>query len=103
MFATLIGILLIIGISDLLVTIQVLRHAEYRRGQKAAQLFVVWLLPIFGALATYFFLRETDDSAAVSDSGLADRVAADVASKVDASGEASAMNLSDATERARPQ
>jgi hypothetical protein len=39
-------------------TVLVLRSPEYGPGQKIAQLFVVWLLPIIGAVIALHVLRE---------------------------------------------
>jgi lipid-A-disaccharide synthase-like uncharacterized protein len=65
----LVGLLLGLIILNAFATRRAVSSLEYERNQKIAQVFLVWLLPLFGALLVIYFSRRrepqygsTDDS-----------------------------------------
>ena len=51
------GIIGVLSIANLVVSAFVLRSRYYSIGQKLAQCFLVWLLPIVGTVGVWVFLR----------------------------------------------
>ena len=46
-----------LAIANLWVSVSVIRSPFYSRGQKLAQCLIVWLIPLFGAIGIWAFLR----------------------------------------------
>lgn len=46
-----------IAVGNMLVSVQVLRCPMFSLFQKTAQCFIIWLLPLFGAIGIWAFLR----------------------------------------------
>lgn len=44
---------------NIYVSITLLKFAGYSTGQKAAQLFIIWLLPAVGAIVVYSIIRSS--------------------------------------------
>ena len=53
------AILLII---NLIVTYKLLKDEYYEKKQKIIQLFIIWLLPILGAILVYLFLNKEKEN-----------------------------------------
>jgi hypothetical protein len=51
------AIIAVLGLTNLLVTVLVLRSRYYSIGQKLAQCAIVWVVPFFGPVAVWSFLR----------------------------------------------
>ena len=46
-----------LAVANLWVTVSVIRSPFYSGGQKFAQCLIVWLIPLFGAIGIWAFLR----------------------------------------------
>ncbi len=44
---------------QLYVTVRLIRYTGYSNGQKIAQLFIIWLVPIFGAWIVNIIIHDT--------------------------------------------
>lgn len=54
---TLLYTALALALANLWVSVSVIRSPFYSAGQKIAQCFIVWLIPLFGAVGIWAFLR----------------------------------------------
>lgn len=52
----------ILLIINFIVTYKLLKDEYYEKRQKTIQLFIIWLLPIIGAVIIYLFLNRKDDT-----------------------------------------
>jgi hypothetical protein len=50
-------LLTVVAICQIAVSIIIWRADEFEKNQRVCQLLIIWLIPIFGALACHFFLQ----------------------------------------------
>ena len=63
------GFLLAFAILNAFATWRAISSLEFERNQKIAQVFLVWLLPLFGALLVIYFSRRREPLYGTSDAG----------------------------------